>query len=97
MTATTHPMESLATGRPITAEAMRLRVAELVGDRRKADQILAELAHWATRCAEVKHEGGDAEGSDKAMWMAAVFRVPNDDPYSDDDDRGPAPHNPKES
>lgn len=77
-----HPMHN-GQGMPITAIRMRQRVAEVVGDPNKANLLLDELAFWAYRCAEVKHEGGDTVGSDKAMWMYAVLSEPDDDAYSD--------------
>lgn len=74
----THPMEHPDTGLPISAAGMRRRVFNLVGDD-MAVQVLGELAYWAWRCAEVKDAGGDKEGSDKALWMWAVLREPEED------------------
>ena len=83
---TTHPMEYPDTGLPVSADRMRQRVAALIGDPTRAEQVLAEMAHWATRCAEVKHDGGDGLGSDKALWMRAVLAPVEDDPYADNDE-----------
>jgi hypothetical protein len=79
----THPMEYPDTGLPVSAARMRQRVADIVGDDEKARQALDEMSHWASRCADAKNAGGDPEGSDHAMWMYAVTREVEDDPYAD--------------
>lgn len=76
---TTHPMEYPDTGLPISTDRMRQCVAVLVGDPAKAEEILAELAHWASRCADVHHAAGNTPTSDKALWMRAVLAPVDDD------------------